>query len=206
MELRKTLEEAEKALGKLQKENKELQLKLKNANKSLSEECKRTENVKHWKEKYNSLKDTIQSREASNSEFLQLKHEHEILQQDFNLLQEQFDKISNLEQFEVATDVSLEEMRELIASSNICVCGGHQNTTGRIREMFPNWKYIGFDDFSTMSVSNLKHYEVVVVMLAYCGHGLYYKVKNNIASDRLLLINIGNIDLITQLIYNKLVS
>ena len=95
---------------------------------------------------------------------------------------------------------------EYLAKKRIVICGGRLEWQNRIKQMFPQWKYIENDDirFDGQLLKDID-LDVVVFNKRFVSHGLFYRVasqKNN--NVPLLCINSSNVESSLQIICSKL--
>lgn len=95
---------------------------------------------------------------------------------------------------------------EYLARKKIVICGGRLEWLNKMKQMFPQWKYIENDnvrfDGHVLKDASI---DVVVFNKRFVSHGLFYRVASQkITNVPLLCINSSNIDASLRIICNKL--
>jgi hypothetical protein len=100
--------------------------------------------------------------------------------------------------------VSVEERNEFLEKYRVTICAGHDSWQQQIREMFPEWKYIGADMLHFDS-GILKYYEYVVYNTRVSNHSLYHKVIMNKPKQKsIIFVNGRNIEQSLWHIYHEI--
>ena len=148
---------------------------------------KKEYDAKHFAELYKDAKKKLEEAELEKQ---MLKSEHEELialrEHVYNMTEE---------------DIVLQEKnrQELIASvidKKIVVVGGHKNWVQKMRDVFPNWKYIDFKSVTTVDDNILNHIDHLYFFTDFIKHNVYYKFINLVRSKNVPFgyISSSNVD------------
>lgn len=107
---------------------------------------------------------------------------------------------SNVDEMPVKEDVSQADLNAYIAfikNRKICIVGGHDNWTNKLKQIFPDWRYLPPEISGTIKLSSLKNMECIFFYTDHIGHNIYNKVldysrENKIPVGYIASINISN--------------
>lgn len=71
--------------------------------------------------------------------------------------------------------VKIDEMRQAIEDKNIVIIGGNENWVKKLRQEFPNWKYVKANVSPTVASSPVIRADHVYIFTDTLGHSNYYK-------------------------------
>ncbi len=99
-------------------------------------------------------------------------------------------------------------MKEALAKKSILIVGGHSNWVGKLKNEFPNWKFVAPNVSNTVSVSLIKNADKVYFFTDTLGHSNYHKFLNSIREQEVPFgyIHGVNITANIQYLYNDLCS
>ena len=100
----------------------------------------------------------------------------------------------------------LPEMKAYIADKNVVIIGGHVNWQNKLKEMFPDWKYVSLTSFKTVDGSMLENKDKVYFYTDYISHTSYYKFIAAVRERKIPFGYIGsyNLDKVVRQIYKDL--
>ena len=100
----------------------------------------------------------------------------------------------------------LPEMKVYIADKNVVIIGGHVNWQNKLKEMFPDWKYVSLTSFKTVDGSMLENKDKVYFYTDYISHTSYYKFIAAVRERKIPFGYIGsyNLDKVVRQIYKDL--
>lgn len=112
---------------------------------------------------------------------------------------------SEHEEEPVAED-RLPEMKAFIAEKNVVIIGGHVNWQNKLKDMFPNWKYVSLTAYKTVDGAMLENKDKVYFYTDYISHVSYYKFIAAVRERKIPFGYIGsyNIDKVIKQIYDDL--
>ncbi|GEM_PF-5281466 len=92
---------------------------------------------------------------------------------------------------------SREEMLAELSLKSVCIIGGHDNWTNKLKLLFPKWKYAAPQEQGTVPVSILDNTEHVFIFTSHICHSQYgrfieYIRKNNIPLTYISKVNIDD--------------
>lgn len=148
---------------------------------------KKEYDANHFADLYRDAKKRLEEAELEKQ---MLKSEHEELialrEHVYNMTEE---------------DIVLQEKnrRELIASvidKRIVIVGGHKNWVQKMRDVFPDWKYIDFKSVTTVDDNILNHIDHLYFFTDFIKHNVYYKFINLVRSKNVPFgyISSSNVD------------
>lgn len=92
---------------------------------------------------------------------------------------------------------------ESIKNKNVTIIGGHPKLQQKLKELFPDWKYISID-INILDEAIIYNSDFVIFNINYLSHKLYYKIINIITNTEIKIgyIENRNIDIICKEIHN----
>lgn len=66
---------------------------------------------------------------------------------------------------------------------NVLIMGGHQVWQNRLKELYPDFKYLDSDNVN-YDINITRNADIVFFNTLHCSHTLYYRMKNNINNGR----------------------
>ena len=72
-------------------------------------------------------------------------------------------------------NIPISEMKKAIATKRITIVGGNENWVKKIRQEFPNWKFVSASVSSTVDNMSILKAERVILFTDTLGHSNYYK-------------------------------
>ena len=150
---------------------------------------------------YTETKRKLSEAEIQNSKF---KSDHEELVALRNQVYEmtQDDTSSS-------TKISIDEMVNALNSKKILIVGGHTNWISRMKELFPDWKYINFKSTTTINDSVLNEsIDHVYFFTDVLKHHVYYRFVGLVKTKGLTFgyLNGSNIDATVKQIYKDMIK
>ena len=99
-------------------------------------------------------------------------------------------------------------MKKLIAEKKIVIIGGHINWQNKLKELFPNWKFISVNAYKTVDGAMLENKDKVYFYTDYISHVSYYKFIAAVRERKIPFGYIGtyNIDKAVRQIYQDLIK
>ena len=82
-------------------------------------------------------------------------------------------------------NIPISEMKKAIATKRITIVGGNENWVKKIRQEFPNWKFVSASVSSTMDNMSILKAERVILFTDTLGHSNYYKFMQTIQSHHI---------------------
>lgn len=80
----------------------------------------------------------------------------------------------------VVPEDQLQHMMDTVNEKRIVFFGGHPNWVQRVKEYFPNARFIDVDDINR-NITFIKGYDVVCINFEYFNHGFYAKLMNEVS-------------------------
>lgn len=124
-----------------------------------------------------------------------------------NALELLSEEVSLLKTFDDETIVLEDECDwEFLHQKRIVICGGRLEWINRIKQLFPQWKYIENDNirFDGQLIKD-PLVDAIVFNKRFVSHGLFYRVASQkLQSTPLIYVDSGNVEYSLQTIYNKL--
>lgn len=71
--------------------------------------------------------------------------------------------------------LSLDEMKEAIATKKYVIVGGHVNWVNKLKAEFPEWTYILPSTFKTVDAGSLDHKDMIFFFTDHISHAAYGK-------------------------------
>ena len=123
--------------------------------------------------KYAELRSLYEHEKAEKSD---LQDELAKLETDKVELQKLRDYVYNETEEDVRkNDISYEEMKAAIKDRNVMIIGGNENWTKKLKNEFPNWKFVKAVVSSTVTSSIIMNCEKVYFFTGTLGHSNYAK-------------------------------
>ena len=157
----------------------------------------------HEKEQENMyLRDQYRSAKRSSDEANSLLKKYEEERDELISLREFAYNLEHEEDAPVEED-TLSEMKKLIAEKKIVIIGGHINWQNKLKELFPNWKFISVNAYKTVDGAMLENKDKVYFYTDYISHVSYYKFIAAVRERKIPFGYIGtyNIDKAVRQIY-----
>lgn len=150
--------------------------------------------VQHYEKRMGEIEK--QNRELS-AENIKLKTELELLNEEISLL-----RTSDEENIILEDECDW----DYIYSKKLVICGGRTEWLSRIKQLFPQWKYIENDnirfDGAILKDSSI---DAIVFNKRFVSHGLFYRVASQKANSiPLIHISSSNVEFALQTICNRL--
>ena len=80
-------------------------------------------------------------------------------------------------------NIPISEMKKAIAAKRITIVGGNENWVKKLRQEFPNWKFVSASVSSTVDNMSVLTAERVILFTDTLGHSNCYKFMQTIQSD-----------------------
>ncbi len=77
---------------------------------------------------------------------------------------------SEQEEEEPVPEAKLSERRRLTADKNVVIIGGHINWQNKLKELFPNWKYVALTAYRIVDGAMLENKDKVYFYTGYISH------------------------------------
>lgn len=200
-------------MHKAQRDEAIRRLKAKNADLSGIIEQKQSElttlHAEYEHLQYASAKE-IDALQAELEEQKQLVEEilrdNELLRQLNARLEERVDALDTAEDEEeegVALPNSYVQGR--LKNLNVLIMGGHQVWQNRLKELYPDFKYLDSDNVN-YDINITRNADIVFFNTLHCSHTLYYRMKNNINNGRaerknkVVYISSNNLDYFKEMV------
>ena len=106
-------------------------------------------------------------------------------------------------------EVSTDEMIKELNNKKILIVGGHTNWIARMKELFPDWKYINFKSTTTINDSVLNEsIDHVYFFTDMLKHHVYYRFVGLVKTKGLTFgyLNGSNIDATVKQMYKDLIK
>lgn len=112
------------------------------------------------------------------------------------------------EKEDAAPSYTTAAMKEALTKKNILIVGGHSNWVGKLKNEFPNWKFVAPNVSNTVSVSLIQNADKVYFFTDTLGHSNYHKFLNSIREQEVPFGYIHGVNITTniQYLYNDLCS
>lgn len=114
----------------------------------------------------------------------EILRDNELLRQLNARLEERVDALDTAEDEEeesVALPNSYVQGR--LKNLNVLIMGGHQVWQNRLKELYPDFKYLDSDNVN-YDINITRNADIVFFNTLHCSHTLYYRMKNNINNGR----------------------
>lgn len=114
----------------------------------------------------------------------EILRDNELLRQLNARLEERVDALDTAEDEEeesVARPNSYVQGR--LKNLNVLIMGGHQVWQNRLKELYPDFKYLDSDNVN-YDINITRNADIVFFNTLHCSHTLYYRMKNNINNGR----------------------
>ena len=82
-------------------------------------------------------------------------------------------------------NIPISEMKKAIAAKRITIVGGNENWVKKLRQEFPNWKFVSASVSSTVDNMSILKAERVILFTDTLGHSNYYKFMQTIQSHHI---------------------
>lgn len=82
-------------------------------------------------------------------------------------------------------NIAISEMKKAIAAKRITIVGGNENWVKKLRQEFPNWKFVSASVSSTVDNISVLTAERVILFTDTLGHSNYYKFMQTIQSHHI---------------------
>lgn len=82
-------------------------------------------------------------------------------------------------------NIPISEMKKAIAMKRITIVGGNENWVKKLRQEFPNWKFVSASVSSTVDNMSILKAERVILFTDTLGHSNYYKFMQTIQSHHI---------------------
>ena len=130
----------------------------------------------HFQEEYKKEK---QLREALEKKL----QEHESMRQELAALREFV--YTNTEETVSTPNIPIAEMKKASASKRITIVGGNKNWVKKIRQEFPDWKFVSASVSNTVDNMSILKAERVILFTDTLGHSNYYKFMQTIQTHHI---------------------
>lgn len=114
----------------------------------------------------------------------EILRDNELLRQLNARLEERVDALDTAEDEEeesVALPNSYVQGR--LKNLNVLIMGGHHVWQNRLKELYPDFKYLDSDNVN-YDINITRNADIVFFNTLHCSHTLYYRMKNNINNGR----------------------
>nr|WP_302419280.1 hypothetical protein [uncultured Romboutsia sp.] len=172
------LKEKEKHIENIEKEtnNKiiKYEIEIDKRNKRINE---LEEEIKRLKKQNTLLENEISKNENNNKEVVALR---EYIYKEENNINEE-------------SNISLEEAINDLKKYKIAIFGGRQSTINKMKQILPDYRYIGVDSIN-VDIKFISNFDYAIVCTNYISHAMYYKLMNNIRDTEVKLIYIDDVN------------
>ena len=104
-----------------------------------------------------------------------LERENTDLKNDHEELEALKESLLDPDRQEEETELSSSEIEAYLKEKKICLIGGHENWIKKLRQIFPDWRYIRPNIFQMKDVSELKKYDCVFMFTDHLDHRTYQR-------------------------------
>lgn len=114
----------------------------------------------------------------------EMLQDNELLRQLNAKLEERVDALDTAEE-EVEESPALPNsyVQGRLKNLNVLIMGGHQVWQNRLKELYPDFKYLDSDNVN-YDINITRNADIVFFNTLHCSHTLYYRMKNNINNGR----------------------
>lgn len=107
-----------------------------------------------------------------------------------------------------APSLSTDAMKKALAEKSVLIVGGHTNWVGKLKNEFPNWKFVAPNVSNTVNVSLIQNADKVYFFTDTLGHSNYHKFLNSIREQEVPFGYIHGVNIAAniQYLYNDLCS
>lgn len=114
-----------------------------------------------------------------------LREELEAKLYDYNAIKQELVALrefayNSTEEMQSAPKIPIAEMKKAIANKRITIVGGNENWVKKIRQEFPNWKFVSANVSNTVDNTSILKAERVILFTDTLGHSNYYKFMQTI--------------------------
>lgn len=130
----------------------------------------------HFQEQYKEEK-------HSREELEKRLKEYDAMKQELTALREFV--YNSAEDTPPTVNIPISEMKKAIAMKRITIVGGNENWVKKLRQEFPNWKFVSASVSSTVDNMSILKAERVILFTDTLGHSNYYKFMQTIQSHHI---------------------
>jgi len=130
----------------------------------------------HFQEEYKKEKALREELEAK-------LHDYNAIKQELVALREF--AYNSTEEMQSVPKIPIAEMKKAIANKRITIVGGNENWVKKIRQEFPNWKFVSANVSNTVDNTSILKAERVILFTDTLGHSNYYKFMQTIQAHNI---------------------
>ena len=114
----------------------------------------------------------------------EILQDNELLRQLNASLEERVDALDTAEEeAEESPVLPNSYVQGRLKNLNVLIMGGHQVWQNRLKELYPDFKYLDSDNVN-YDINITRNADIVFFNTLHCSHTLYYRMKNNINNGR----------------------
>lgn len=114
----------------------------------------------------------------------EILQDNELLRQLNARLEERVDALDTAEEeAEESPALPNSYVQGRLKNLNVLIMGGHQVWQNRLKELYPDFKYLDSDNIN-YDINITRNADIVFFNTLHCSHTLYYRMKNNINNGR----------------------
>lgn len=172
-------------------------VKAENKASAKQKEPESTEAVTKTEDMLAELKSKIQDAVSVGTHFQEeykkekaLREELEAKLHDYNAIKQELVALrefayNSTEEMQSVPKIPIAEMKKAIANKRITIVGGNENWVKKIRQEFPNWKFVSANVSNTVDNTSILKAERVILFTDTLGHSNYYKFMQTIQAHNI---------------------
>lgn len=136
----------------------------------------------------------------------EILQDNELLRQLNARLEERVDALDTAEKVvEKSSVLPNSYVQGRLKNLNVLIMGGHQVWQNRLKELYPDFKYLDSDNIN-YDINITRNADIVFFNTLHCSHTLYYRMKNNINNGRderknkVIYISSNNLDYFKEMV------
>lgn len=136
----------------------------------------------------------------------EILRDNELLRQLNTRLEERVDALDTAEEeAEESPVLPNSYVQGRLKNLNVLIMGGHQVWQNRLKELYPDFKYLDSDNVN-YDINITRNADIVFFNTLHCSHTLYYRMKNNINNgrderkNRVVYISSNNLDYFKEMV------
>lgn len=136
----------------------------------------------------------------------EILQDNELLRQLNASLEERVDALDTAEvEAEESPALPNSYVQGRLKNLNVLIMGGHQVWQNRLKELYPDFKYLDSDNVN-YDINITRNADIVFFNTLHCSHTLYYRMKNNINNGRMerknkvIYISSNNLDYFKEMV------
>ena len=136
----------------------------------------------------------------------EILQDNELLRQLNARLEERVDALDTAEEeAEESAVLPNSYVQGRLKNLNVLIMGGHQVWQNRLKELYPDFKYLDSDNVN-YDINITRNADIVFFNTLHCSHTLYYRMKNNINNGRnerknkVIYISSNNLDYFKEMV------